>query len=116
MANEYKGEYPVEGTPYVFRFTYNSLCELESKVDLNLLQVLLRMQNPRLSDIRLFCWAGLMDSIPDLTLEQAGDIIVEVGYKKISAAIIPALAVALNSETQVADQGEALTVETETTG
>jgi hypothetical protein len=88
MANANRGEvsFEADGKEYTLRFSTNALCELEEKLDTNFIEVAKRLSdqaNVRLSLVRAVVWAGLRDRHSEITLEQAGDLISNVGMLKI---------------------------------
>lgn len=84
MANRHRGEVDVEvpsGT-WTLRFSTNAICELEDREDCGIGEIIARLDDParmRMSLLRTLVWAGLRDKHPDLTVEQAGDIITDAG-------------------------------------
>lgn len=109
MANAFKGEFPIEGTPYVLRYTYNSLCEIESRAGVNFLVVMNRMNpQPSLSDVRLLLWGGLLHNQPDLTIEQAGDIIEDLGYAKVLGEVMSGIRLGMKSSTNSSGEVKAV--------
>jgi len=96
MSNAYKGEVSIEGTSYVMRYTFNSLCEIEDKMDMNLLEYFEKvLPNPKMADIRFLLWVGLVPTNPDMSLSDAGDIMQEVGYQKILKSVSKAFQTSL---------------------
>lgn len=81
MANKYRGEVPftADGKDYIFRLGTNEMVKLEK---------MLRVENALeefgkgklgLSGLRTMTYVGLSRHHPDLTEEEAGDIIDEIG-------------------------------------
>lgn len=88
MANAHRGEVDVEvpsGT-YTMRFSTNAICELEDRVDLGIAEIIARLEDAarmRMSLLRAVVWAGLRGSRPDITIDQAGEVITEAGMTAI---------------------------------
>ncbi|MBQ9263740.1 MAG: hypothetical protein IJ189_05955 [Clostridia bacterium] len=61
----------LSGKEYPLRFTVNALCCLEEKTGKSLSQ----LQSSQMSCLRGLLWCGLMEQCPDMTLEQAGELI-----------------------------------------
>lgn len=80
MANKHRGEIAinVSGVRYKLRLTTNSICELE---DLggrpigDILDELSNVENVRMSTLRQFFWALMLDDNPDAELKDAGALI-----------------------------------------
>lgn len=96
MANKKRGYVSVNlDKPRKLKYTFNAFCELEDK-GMNLLE--LKEDNFKLKDIRLLVWAGLRHELPDLTPEDAGELIDYGNLKEISDAVAEAVQVAFNVE------------------
>jgi hypothetical protein len=98
MANKSRGELKLPGTEYTIRYTINSLCELESAANVSIPELLEKLQNrPTLSVIRTLLWGGLRYHHPNVTLDDAGDLMGEVFTSEDTVKIISeALAASLN--------------------
>lgn len=87
MANKARGEIGVEvgGKHYTLRPTFDSLCELEDLLDLELDQLLIAINHGRLSSIRTVVWALLQDEHAEefKALRDAGKFIERVGVDKM---------------------------------
>jgi len=84
MANANRGEvsFRVDGKEYTLRYSTNALCELEDKLDLGIHEIAQRLANKetlRLKMVRAVLWAGLRDHHPDLTIEEAGELVSKAG-------------------------------------
>ncbi len=80
MANVHKGEvgFDLEGKPYTLRFSANALCELEDALDCGINAVAAQLSKPeslRLKTVRAVFWAGLQDRHPQVTLQEAGEMV-----------------------------------------
>lgn len=97
MANKQRGELQIvvgEKT-YVMRLTTNCACQMESASGRPFDQVIAGSLRGSLSDLRLFLWASLLSRQPEMTLEQVGDVIDEIGPKALKQQLDDL--VALNS-------------------
>lgn len=88
MANPHKGELAFEagGKTYTLRFSTNAICELEDKLDRSFLSIsgdlakaVTEPDKVRFGTVRAIMWAGLRDHHPNLTVEEAGEIMTQVG-------------------------------------
>lgn len=61
----------LNGREYPLRFTVNALCRLEEKTGKSLED----MRSGQMSCLRGLLWCGLAEGAPEMTLEQAGDLI-----------------------------------------
>jgi hypothetical protein len=87
MANPARAEiaFPVGDTEYTLKLSTNAICELEYKIDMGLPAIVLNME--RLTMARGLLWASLRAKHPEVSLEQAGDIIDACGIKAVTEAI-----------------------------
>lgn len=116
MSNAYKGEAELEGTPYTLRYTFNSLCLVEEKAGINLIDYFEKvLPHPNLSDMRFLLWAGLVPDNPKMTLNEAGDIMQDLGYHNIVAMVSRALKASLGLK-DIEPQGEEGAVVSESIG
>lgn len=88
MANPHKGEVEFEavGKTYKLRYSTNAICELEDKLDRSftsiardIVDAAKQPEKVRFGTLRAIFWAGLQDCHPDLSVKDAGDLMVEVG-------------------------------------
>lgn len=87
-ANRERGE--VELAPgYVLRYTTNALVKLEDALGRSITQM-----GDGMREARALVWAGLLHAHPDLTLEQAGEIMDQVGVVEAVAKAGQALRLA----------------------
>lgn len=77
---------------YTLVYDFNALCEAETLIG-PLGQAMPLIARGSLSTTRALLWAGLQAK-HDFTLEKAGEIVVEIGFPKVSAAIADAVALA----------------------
>lgn len=76
------------------KYTFNAFCELEEALGRPLASF--QSNEFKMKDLRALVWAGLLHETPELTLEEAGDLIdqaesIEEVANAVSAAIEAAL-------------------------
>src|SRR5262245_8877195 len=82
------------GQPYKMQLTVNGLIDLEGELGDGVdLQTVLG-GSPKLGLLRTFVWAALRQHQPNITKEQVGDIMQEVGLGPITSAFTKALTLA----------------------
>lgn len=80
MANPSRGQVPLIAGDKEYRISYgvNALCELEDAFGKSVQKIvdedLSDDKNVRMSSVRKVIWAGLIDSEPDITVIEAGNI------------------------------------------
>lgn len=84
MANRNRGEVSFKSgeETYTLRYSANTLCEIEDAFDMGVNRIATLLQDQeklRLSHIRLVFHLGLKDRHPDMSLEDAGELISEIG-------------------------------------
>src|SRR5262245_54422767 len=84
MANKAKGEvgFEADGKAYTLVFTFNAMCALESQLDGETFAgVAAAMVSGRLKamHIRAMIWAGLQRDHKGVTVNQAGDLVDDIG-------------------------------------
>lgn len=93
MTNQVKGEVTFEscGQSYVFKLGTNAQVMLEQKVKMPLSKFLKqdRIEELGISDLRLIFWAGLYRQ-HNLTEDQVGDIIDDIGPERVSEIFLEA--------------------------
>lgn len=96
MANPARGEitFKVADTEYTLKFSTNAICELEDRLDKGLNTIVANME--RLSTVRALLWAGLRAKHPEVTIQQAGEIIDRCGMAEATEIIGKALSVAFS--------------------
>ena len=62
----------INGREYHVNYTINGLCMLEKRAEMSLYRL---MHECQFTATRLMLWTGLIDNLPDLTVEESGDII-----------------------------------------
>ncbi len=92
MANRQRGEVGVvvDGTSYVLRPTFDSLCELEDLVDKPIDQIFKVLQEGRRSGLRAVVWCLLQDRHADAikSLKDASAWIDAVGGEDAAIALV----------------------------
>lgn len=96
MANPDRGEVDltVAGKVYVLRFTTNAIRHLENLLDQSIGEIIADMAKPigtRMGTLQCALWAALLDRIPDLSIEVAGEIVDTAGLPDVDAALSKAL-------------------------
>lgn len=82
MANPHRGDTAVEGTPYTLCFSSNSVCEMEEHFGAPISEVGAMLDgSAKLSHIRAVLWFGLRRHHPELSEEDAGDVLDEIGHR-----------------------------------
>lgn len=105
MANIHRGEVNLTSSNknFVLRLTINSLCEFESVVQMDATQAIeqfleaSRVGSIKLRIVRALLWAALLEK-HQMTLDDAGKLIDEVGLKDILDAIGNAIIAAFPKE------------------
>ncbi|HEY8414809.1 MAG TPA: GTA-gp10 family protein [Thermaerobacter sp.] len=90
MANPLRGEVELKAgeRTYILRYTTNALVRLEEEFGKSVIQM---AENASIKEARALVWAGLLHSHPNLTMEQAGDIMDEAGFTEAIQAASQAL-------------------------
>ncbi|WP_158966255.1 hypothetical protein [Chachezhania sediminis] len=96
---KFRGEtrFTALGQDWVLLFDFNALALFEEERGVPALDVIAGLEDektpPRITDLRLLLWTGLKRHQPEVTLEQAGDIMSaapEALLQGINAALPPA--------------------------
>jgi len=84
----------INGKIYEFKYTVNSLCELEAATDYkDINQLMVAVQTGSIMAIRAMVWAGLIWRKPDLTLSEIGEVMGDLsGMQKFAEAVGEAFA------------------------
>lgn len=84
------------GTELIFFYDYDALVMVEEKVGRSFGEILdgLRSGKPRLGDLRALIWAGLQRYHPELTLTDAGELVLSEGIE-LGATMREAMAAAM---------------------
>ncbi len=89
-----KGEVNFEsgGKTYTFKLGTNAQVLLESRTGMSMAKYLKadRIEELGSKDIRLIFWAGLTRNHPDLTEENVGDLIDDIGVDQVSEIFLKA--------------------------
>lgn len=101
MSNPHKGEVTLKAgaETYSLRFTMNALAELEDATGQSFVDIAEALNTrPPMKLVRAVLWAALLDSLPQATLKQAGEIIDAAGFAAVSEKIGAALLIAFPQE------------------
>lgn len=84
MANPHKGEVELKAgdETYILRYSIDAICSLEDRLDKGFPVIAIEMSSAatmRLTVVREVLLAGLQEHHPDITLKQAGELIVTAG-------------------------------------
>ena len=84
MANPHKGEVELKAGDkrYILRFSIDAICALEEATGKSFPVLAVEMSDPAkftVSLVRQILFAGLTTEHPDITLREAGEIILEAG-------------------------------------
>jgi len=84
MANPHKGEVELKAgdSTYILRYSIDAICSLEDRLDKGFPAIVAEMSSPatmRLSAVREVLLAGLQEHRPDITVKQAGELIILAG-------------------------------------
>jgi hypothetical protein len=87
MANVIKGEvaFEVEGRAYKLVLDFNALCEVEDVLGKG------EMDLARPKAIRAIFWASLLRHHPDVTVQEAGDLIGALGLERAGEVVAEAM-------------------------
>jgi hypothetical protein len=97
MANPLKGEVELVAgdKSYVLKFSVDAICSLEERLDKGFPAIAVDLQQPHkltISLVRQLLHASLNEAHPEITLKEAGELIIPAGgmvvvLDKVSAAI-----------------------------
>lgn len=90
MANRIRGEVDFESERgrLTLKYDVNALCELEEELDIGIQEfgeMFAGKRKVRLKHVRAAFWAGLRHHRPEITVNEAGELIMEIG------GMVPAL-------------------------
>ena len=87
MANSVRGEvaFEVEGRDYKLVLDFNALCEVEDVLGAD------GMDLARPKAIRAIFWAALLRHHPDVTVQDAGDLIGALGLERAGEVVAEAM-------------------------
>lgn len=95
MGNPLKGDVTFEagGRSRRLRYSADALCAMEGQLDMGIFSIAQKLQDPdpRLEFIRVVFWAGLLEQDPEITVREAGDLVVELGVMDALAKIAEAM-------------------------
>ena len=111
MANRERGEVTLRagGTSYVMRFGINEMCDLEDEFGRSINEIVAmlgRTEDFRISHMRALVAAGLRGALPDMDAAQAGEIMNEAGMTVVSEAVQDAFNLAFPADEKDKDTGE----------
>lgn len=74
------------------KYTFNAFCELEDVLGRPLSEISEIMDGFKLKDLRAMLWAGLLHESPDLTLEEAGELMDKASsLEEVAEAVVKAM-------------------------
>lgn len=84
MANQHKGEvaFDADGKQYTLRYSIDAICCLETETGKGIVALLSEFQDSdkiTLTLARQMMWAGLREHHPEVTVKEAGELIVAAG-------------------------------------
>jgi hypothetical protein len=87
VSNPLKGEveFEADGKTYTLRYSADAICNLEEKAGRGFPVIAGELMDPDTTSLRLVrmaIWAGLREHHPDITLQQAGELILAAGGMK----------------------------------
>jgi hypothetical protein len=93
MANPHKGEVELKAgeTAYTLRFSIDAMCRLEETTGKGLMDLLVQLADAHrmtLTMVRHMLHAGLLEHHPEVTLKEAGEIMLAAGGMLISMAAV----------------------------
>lgn len=96
MANPQRGEVDLKAgkKTYTLRFSYNAMATIEELLDVGINDLGPMLSDPkrfRIGTWRALLWGALLEMHPDLSLEDAGEIIGAAGVDEVVARIGEAL-------------------------
>jgi len=109
MTNIARGAVTFEagGRTYTLSYSVNALCELEIALGEGIGQLAARLADPdnlKVNVLRTFVWGGLRDHHAELTEEDAGRLMTEIGLSRAISIVLQAFLAAFPE----ADQGRPL--------
>lgn len=100
MANKHRGFVSIElDQPRKLKFTTNALAELEDALNMPLTQLGENMAG--IKTIRALVWAGLLHESPNLTIDQAGNLLDYADFNHASEKVKEALELAFGNKGQI---------------
>lgn len=77
-----------QGKEYPLKFDFNALCKVEDVLNISIADL---ETNSSLRVLRVLVWAGLLDAIPNLTIEEAGEACQETGLDNLQELVTDSL-------------------------
>lgn len=97
MANKHRGEVEILlDQTRKLRYTTNALAELEDALGKPVTQ--LNQEETGIKTIRAMLWAGLLHETPDLTINEAGELMNHTDLTTISEKVTEAITLAFGGE------------------
>lgn len=96
MANKHRGEVEIVLDKIrIFRFKNNALVNLEDKLGHSISKI--NPDDVGIGFIRKMVWAALLHELPNLTLDEAGELMDYSNFQHISERVMEAFRLALDS-------------------
>jgi hypothetical protein len=109
MANPHKGDIELQAgeQTYTLRYSVDAICELEDRLDKSFPVIAMEMTDPvkrRLSVVREVLRAGLREHHPDISLKEAGELLVAAGGAPLVLAKIDQAFMAAFPQAEASDK------------
>lgn len=100
MANPHRGEVSISArdTTYLICFTINAMCELEALTGRSIVEIAMELETVqkspatlRMSTLRAVTWAALRQHHPEITEQEAGEVLAEAGFPVVMKAVLAAI-------------------------
>ena len=93
MANKHRGEVPIKlDKRRKLRLDFNTLADLEENHGIDVMKTFTSLEKMPFSSIRRLIWAGLLHELPELTVNEAGELIEKYStLEKASQAVSDAI-------------------------
>lgn len=100
MANRHRGtvEFRYDGKTYTLSFSINAMCELEDLLGDSFGDMMAKAQDPTkvsMKTVRAMFWAGLRDHHNEMTIQDAGHLMTEIGLTEAGELVAKAFAAAM---------------------
>jgi len=99
VSNKYRGEFVITiDKEYLLRPTFNAICEIESKANCGLFELIQRFKNKEFKtvDILAVIWGGLVGANSDITFAELTEKIIEQGIVEFVKPATEFLILAIN--------------------
>ena len=104
MANRQRGYVEIElDKPRKLRFTLNALSEIEDKLGVSFTEIGEVLKKPKMKDLLVVLWAGLIHEDEDLTIKEVGNMIDISDLEMVSEKLGEAFAAATGEVNQKKD-------------